>query len=130
MDYLWLYTLCHCIVSICIIAASVRLCVVISSKDRVVDTQGRTKGDWTQVGSVSRCLRLCLGWVGAVGGAAGIPVTIVLNMRSAQCLYTCITLICCPMMARHFTMLLLILLTVDDHLQLRLGSRWVHSRHK
>lgn len=129
MDYLWLYSLCHCIVSICIIAASVRMCIVISSKDRVTDIQGRRKGDWTRVGSVSRCLRLCLGWVGAVGGAAGVPVTIILNMRSARCLYTCITLVCCPMMARHFTMLLLILLTVDTHLQLRLGLRWVHSLH-
>lgn len=129
MDHLWLYSLCHCIVCICMIAASVRLCIVISSKDRVTDIQGRRKDDWTRVGSVSCCLRLCLGWVGAVGGAASIPVTIILNMRSAQCLYTCITLVCCPMMARHFAMLLLILLTVDTHLQLRLGLRWVHRLH-
>lgn len=129
MDHLWLYSLSHCIVSVCITAASVRMCIVISSKDRVTDIQGRRKGDWTRVGSVSRCLRLCLGWVGAVGGAAGVPVTIVLNMRSSRCLYTCITLVCCPLMARHFSMFLLILLTVDTHLQLRLGLRWVHSLH-
>lgn len=129
MDHLWLISLCHFIVSLCKIGASVRMCIVISSKDRVTDIQGRRKGDWTRVGSVSRCLRLCLGWVGAVGGAAGLPVTIVLNMRSPRCLYTCIILVCCPMMARHFSMFLLILLAVDTHLQLRLGLRWVHSRH-
>lgn len=130
MDYVWLYTLCQCILSVSLIAVSVRLCIVVSGRGRVADILGRTHGAWTRAGSVSCCLRLCLGWVGAVGGAAAVPVTILLNLRTARCLYTCITLVCCPMMVRHFTMFLLMLLTVDTHLQLRLGDRWVYSRHK
>lgn len=130
MDYVWLYTLCQCILSVSLIAVSVRLCIVVSGRGRVADVLGRTQGAWTRAGSVSCCLRLCLGWVGAVGGAATVPVTILLNLRTARCLYTCITLVCCPMMVRHFNMFLLMLLTVDTHLQLRLGDRWVYSSHR
>ncbi|CAG6014821.1 unnamed protein product [Menidia menidia] len=56
--------------------------------------------------SVSCCLRLCLGWVGAVGGAVGVPVTVVLALRT------------------QFTMFLFMLLTLDAHLKLHLAERY------
>lgn len=94
--------------------------MAISSSSKVADIQERTQ---IRPGSVSCCLRLCLGWVGAVGGAVGVPVTVILNMQSAQCLYTCIILVGCPMLVRHFTMFLLMLLTLDTHLQHQMGDR-------
>lgn len=123
MEYMWLYSLCQCVLSVSVIVVSVRLCMAVSGSSRVADVLERTQGAWTQPGSVSCCLRLCLGWVGAVGGAVGVPVIVLLNLRTAQCLYTCITFVCCPMLVRHFTMFLLMLLTLDAHLQLQLGDR-------
>lgn len=123
MEFLWLYSLCQCILSVSVIVVSVRLCMAVNGRSKVTEVQERTQGSWTQSGSVSYCLRLCLGWAGAVGGAVEVPVTVLLNLRTAQCLYTCIIFLCCPMLARHFTMLLLILLTLNDHLHLHLGDR-------
>lgn len=105
---------------------SVRLCMAVSGGGKVGNIQKRTEGAATHASSVSRCLRLCLGWVGAVGGAAGIPVTILLNLPIAQCLYTCIPLVCCPMLVQHFTMFLFMLLTLDDHLQHQLSVRYAN----
>lgn len=120
---MWLYSLVQCILSVSLIVVSVRLCMAVNGSSRGAEVQERTQGAWTQPGSVSCCLRLCLGWVGAVGGAVGVPVTVLLNLRTAQCLYTCITFVCCPMLFRHFSMFLLMLLTLDNHLQLHLGDR-------
>ncbi|KAJ8339648.1 hypothetical protein SKAU_G00342810 [Synaphobranchus kaupii] len=75
-------------------------------------------------GGVSECLQICLGWVGAVGGMVAIPASVLLNLRRPQCLYTCLTLVCCPLLVRQFTMCLLLLLTLDSHLQYRLGERY------
>lgn len=130
MENMWLFSLFQCMLSISVIAVSIRLCMAVSGNSRVADALGRTQGTWTQPRSVSCCLRLCLGWVGAIGGAVGVPVNILLNLRIARCLYTCITLVCCPMLVRHFTMFLLMLLTLDTHLQLRLGDRWVWKTDK
>lgn len=121
---MWLYSLCQCLLSMAIVVASVRLCMAMSRGSRVADVQDGGLAAARRPAGVSGCLRLCLGWVGAVGGAAGVPLTIFLNLRTAQCLYTCITLVCCPMLVRHFTMLLLVLLTVDRHLQHQLGLRY------
>lgn len=117
MDVMWLYSLCQCILSAAVVVASVRLCMAASGSG--AGSQGAT----LQPGSVSCCLRLCLGWAGAVGGAAGIPANVLLNQRTPQCLYTCITLVCCPLLVRQFTMFLLMLLTLDGHLRHRLADR-------
>lgn len=123
MEFTWLYSLCQCTLSVSVIVMSVRLCMAVSGGSKVADAQERAQAARTQPGSVSCCLRLCLGWVGAIGGAVGVPVTILLNLRTPQCLYTCITLVCCPMLIRQFTVFLLMLLTLDDHLQLHLADR-------
>lgn len=127
MELLWLYSLCQCILSMSVTAVSVRLCMAISRGNRVADTQDRTQDAATYPSSVSCCLRLCLGWVGAIGGAADVPVIILLNLRPAQCLYICITLVCCPILVRHFTMFLLMLLTLDSHLRHQLSVRYVNE---
>lgn len=127
MELMWLYSLCQCILSMATIVLSVRLCMAVSGGGKVGDAQNGTQGGAIHASSVSRCLRLCLGWVGAVGGAAGVPVTILLNLRTAQCLYTCITLVCCPLLVRHFTMFLFMLLTLDGHLQHQLSLRYANG---
>ncbi|XP_051263644.1 adenosine receptor A1-like [Dicentrarchus labrax] len=98
--------------------------MAVTGSGAVANVQERTQGTRTLPGSVSCCLRLCLGWVGAIGGAVGVPVIVLLNLRTPQCLYTCITLVCCPMLVRQFTMFLLMLLTLDAHLQLHLADRY------
>ncbi|XP_051922231.1 adenosine receptor A1-like [Hippocampus zosterae] len=114
MEFLWLYSLCQCIVSVAVIVVSVRLCMAV----------GVIQSARPQHVSVSCCLGLCLGWVGAIGGALEIPVIVFLNLRTPQCLYTCITLVCCPLLVRQFTMCLLVLLTLDCHLQNSWPSRY------
>lgn len=126
MELLWLYSLCQCILSMSMIVVSVRLCMAVSGGGKEGDVQTRTQDMATHASSVSRCLRLCLGWVGAVGGAAGVPVTILLNLRTAQCLYTCVSLVCCPMLVQHFTMFLFLLLTLDSHLEHQLSLRYAN----
>lgn len=121
MECMWLYSLCQCILSVAVIVVSVRLCMAVSGT--VTDVQEGTQGARPQPGSVSCCLQLCLGWVGAIGGAVGVPVSVFLNLRTPQCLYTCITLVCCPLLVRQFTMFLLMLLTLDTHLQHHLADR-------
>ncbi|KAM8869039.1 adenosine receptor A1 isoform 1-T2 [Spinachia spinachia] len=120
MEVMWLYSLCQCILSVSVIAASVRLCMAVSGGG----VQEGARGHALQPGSVSCCLRLCLGWVGAAGGAAAIPVNVLLNQRTPQCLYTCITLVCCPLLVRQFTMFLVMILTLDGHLQRHLADRY------
>ncbi|XP_068613801.1 adenosine receptor A1-like [Brachionichthys hirsutus] len=124
MELMWLYSLCQCMVSVSVFVASVRLCMTAGGGATEANVQDRSQRGLMHPRNVSRCLRLCLGWVGAVGGAAGVPVTVLLNLRTSQCLYTCITLVCCPMLVRHFTMLLMLLLTLDGHLQRHLESRY------
>lgn len=123
MECLWLYTLCQCILSVAVIVVSVRLCMAVSGSGTDADVQEGTQGSWPQPGSVSCCLQLCLGWVGAIGGAVGVPVAVFLTLRTPQCLYTCITLVCSPLLVRQFTMFLLMLLTLDAHLQHHLAKR-------
>ncbi|XP_074510957.1 adenosine receptor A1 [Sebastes fasciatus] len=124
MEFIFLYSVCQCILSVSVIVVSVRLCMAVSGGGAVADVQEGTKRDRPQPGSVSCCLRLCLGWVGAVGGAVGVPVNVLLNLRTPQCLYTCITLVCCPLLVRQFTMFLLMILTLDAHLQHHLAERY------
>lgn len=126
MELMWFYSLCQCVLSMSMIVVSVRLCMAVSGVGKMGDVQNKTQGAVTHASSVSRCLRLCLGWVGAVGGAVGVPVTILLNLRTAQCLYTCITLVCCPMLVRNFMMFLFLLLTLDGHLQHELSVRYAN----
>nr|XP_019948389.1 PREDICTED: adenosine receptor A1-like [Paralichthys olivaceus] len=121
---MWLYSLCQCILSVAVIVVSVRLCMALSGSSTVADAQEGTQGAGPQPGSVSCCLRLCLGWVGAVGGAVEVPATVLLNLRTPQCLYTCITMVCFPLLVRQFTMFLLMLLTLDTHLQHHLTDRY------
>lgn len=123
MELAWLYSLCQCLLSMAILVASVRLCTAMSRGGGGGRVQDRSQAADTRPTGVSCCLRLCLGWIGAIGGAAGVPLTLLLNLRRAQCLYTCITLVCCPLLVRHFTMFLLMLLTLDGHLQHQLGVR-------
>ncbi|XP_061633270.1 adenosine receptor A1-like [Phyllopteryx taeniolatus] len=122
MEFLWLYSLCQCIVSVAVIVVSVRLCIAVGGP--AADVHGGSQGASPRHGSVSYCLCLCLGWVGAIGGALEIPVIVFLNSRTPQCLYTCITLVCCPLLVRQFTMCLLVLLTLDCHLQHHWPSRY------
>ncbi|XP_035019925.1 adenosine receptor A1-like [Hippoglossus stenolepis] len=124
MEFMWLYSLCQCILSVSVIVVSVRLCMALSGSGTVADAQQGTQGAGPQPGSVSRCLRLCLGWVGAVGGAVEVPATVLLDLRTPQCLYTCITMVCFPLLVRQFTMFLLMLLTLDTHLQHHLADRY------
>ncbi|XP_038163023.1 uncharacterized protein LOC119797861 [Cyprinodon tularosa] len=124
MEFIWLYSLCQCTLSLFVIVVSVRLCMAVSSSRAVTDVQQGAQGAGIQPGSVSSCLRLCLGCVGAVGGAIGVPVTLLLNLQTSQCLYTCMALLCCPLLIRQFTMFLLILLTLDAYLQHHLADRY------
>lgn len=119
MELMWLLSLCQCILSASVIVVSVRLCMAVRAGSAAA---GGGEGP-LEPGSVSSCLRLCLGWVGAIGGVMGVPVFVLLNLQSAQCLYTCITLVCCPLLIRQFTMFLLMLLTLDAHLQHHLAER-------
>ncbi|XP_036436196.1 uncharacterized protein LOC118814603 [Colossoma macropomum] len=109
----WLFSMAQCVLSVSVIGASVRLCMSNAGSD----AGGRGK-------TVSGCLKLCLAGVGAVGGAVGVPVNMLLNLRSPQCLYTCMTLVCSPLLIRQFTMWLLLLMTLNTHLQCRLGHRY------
>ncbi|KAM6910153.1 adenosine receptor A1 isoform 1-T2 [Xenentodon cancila] len=122
MELMWLYSLCQCTLWASLIVLSVRLCMVVAGRSTVL--QQGTQGGRTQPRSVSCCLRLCLGLVGTVDGAVGVPVTVLLNLQKPQCLYTCITLVCCPLLIRQFTMFLLMLLTLDTHLQHHLAERY------
>ncbi|XP_023186367.1 uncharacterized protein LOC111608089 [Xiphophorus maculatus] len=124
MEFIWLYSLCQCTLSLFLIVVSVRLCMAVSSSRAVADVHQEAQGGGVQPGSVSSCLRLCLGCVGAVGGAVGVPLTLLLNLRTPHCLYTCMTLVCCPLLIRQFTMFLLMLLTLDTHLQHHLADRY------
>ncbi|XP_066539327.1 adenosine receptor A1-like [Hoplias malabaricus] len=109
----WLFSMAQCVLSVSVIGVSVRLCMGSAG----TDTGGCGR-------SASGCLKLCLAWVGAVGGAVGVPVNMLLNLRSPQCMYTCITLVCCPLLIRQFTIWLLLLLIFNAHLQCRLGPRY------
>ena len=131
MEYTWLYSLCQCLLSVSLIVVSVRLCVALAgagsgsssgsgSEARSGDAAG---GSGHCKGMVSSSLRLCLGWVGTLGGALEVPAFVLLDMRSPRCLYTCVILVCCPLLARQFTVCLLLLLTLDRHLQQRLVDR-------
>ncbi|XP_077577610.1 adenosine receptor A1 [Stigmatopora nigra] len=122
MEFLWLYSLCQCIVSVAVIVVSVRLCMAVGGA--ATDSHSGSVGTRPKHGSVSCCLCLCLGWVGAIGGALEIPVIVFLNLRTPQCLYTCITLVCCPLLVRQFTMCLFVLITLDRHLQHHWPSRY------
>ena len=123
MEPTWLYALCECVLCVSVIVLSVRMCMGATGRG------GDGAGDGAApTGGVASCLKLCLGWVGAVGGAAGVPVSVLLNLRSPQCLYTCITLVCCPLLVRQFTMFLLLLLTLDGHLRQRIQDRSVRRR--
>ncbi|CAL8289978.1 unnamed protein product [Merluccius merluccius] len=131
MEYAWLYSLCQCIVSVSLIVVSVRLCMAIAGAGSEAQAQFQSqaqqhppRGYDPNKGIVSASLRLCLGWVGALGGALEVPAVVLLNMRSPRCLYTCITLVCCPLLARQFTVCLLLLLSLDRHLQQRLADRY------
>lgn len=127
MEFVWLYSLCQCTLCVSVIVVSVRLCMAVTGKGSAVDVQEQSQIARSQPGSVSCCLRMCLGCVGAIGGAVGVPVNVLLNLRSPQCLYTCITLVCSPLLVRQFTMFLLVLLTLDAHLHHHLADRWVEQ---
>lgn len=120
MELMWLYSMCQCILFVSVIVVSVRLCLAESRNGTVANIHG------TQVStprSVSGCLLLCLGLVGALGGTVELPVTVLLNLRTPQCMYTCITLVCGPLLIRQFTMFLVMLLSLDAHLQRHLAAR-------
>ncbi|KAL2084346.1 hypothetical protein ACEWY4_019864 [Coilia grayii] len=119
MPHMWLNAVGQCALSVCVIGVSVRLCV---PRKRGAGGASGDGGGRRGVRSVAGCLRLCLGWVGTVGSAVAIPISILLNLRTPQCLYTCITLVCCPLLVRQFKMFLMLLLTLNAHLQHRLGD--------
>ncbi|KAL0985034.1 hypothetical protein UPYG_G00152090 [Umbra pygmaea] len=124
MEHMWLFSACQCLVSVSVIVVSVKMSMGgKGTQEHVGGLRGSGHAE-TQNSSISACLKLCLGWVGAVGGALGVPVSVILNLRSHQCLYTCLTLVCCPLLVRQFTVLLLLLMTLDPHLKQRLGSRY------
>ncbi|KAI5105825.1 adenosine receptor A2b [Silurus meridionalis] len=110
MNQVWLFSMVQCVLSVFVIGMNVRLCML-------SDTSRHLK-------SVSSCLKFCLGWVGAIGGALDIPVNMLLNLRSTQCLYTCIMLVCVPLLVRQFTVWLLLLLILNTHLHCRFGNRY------
>lgn len=116
MYTIWLYSLIQCIIAVLVMGVSMRLCLAAGSA---------AAGAGTRNWSTSACLKLCLGLVGSVGSIVVASVSVVLNLRSSQCLYTCIAMVSCPLLVRQFTMCLLLLLTLNTHLQCRLGNRWV-----
>ncbi len=116
MYSVWLYSLIQSVVTVLVVGVSVRLCLAAGCA---------APGPGTRRWSTSACLKLCLGSVGSVGSIVDAPVSVLLNLRSSQCLYTCITMVSCPLLLRQFTMCLLLLLTLNTHLQRRLGNRWV-----
>ncbi|XP_055019438.1 uncharacterized protein LOC129411748 [Boleophthalmus pectinirostris] len=122
MELMWLYFACQYLLFIGVFACSGRLCLRVHKTGSVSDIhQGsQLSKPW----SVSNCLRLTLGLVGALGGAVELPVTVILNKRNPTCMYTCITLVCGPLIIRHFTMFLLMLLSLDDHLLYILAHRY------
>lgn len=113
MHQMWLFSIAQCVLSVSVISMNVRLCM---------------RSDLgSHIKSVSSCLKLCLGWVGIIGGAMDIPVNILLNLRSPQCLYMCMMLVCFPLLVRQFTVWLLLFLILNTHLHCRLGRRWVEG---
>ncbi|KAJ3598027.1 hypothetical protein NHX12_001541 [Muraenolepis orangiensis] len=128
MDYTWLYSLSQCILSVSVIVVSVRLCMATTGAGSEASgpqdgPRDGPRGSGPYEAKVSSGLRLCLSWVGALGGALEVPAFVLLNMRSPRCLYSCMALVCCPLLARQFTMCLLLLLSLDGHLQQRLADR-------
>ncbi|XDV40215.1 hypothetical protein PO909_009342 [Leuciscus waleckii] len=115
MYAVWLYSLIQCVIAVLVIGVCVRLCLAAGS---VADGAG------TRSWSTSACLKLCLGVVGSAGSIVVAPVSVLLNLRSSQCLYTCIAMVSCPILVRQFTVCLLLLLTLNTHLQCRLGNRY------
>ncbi|CAL8236256.1 unnamed protein product [Arctogadus glacialis] len=124
MEYTWLYSLCQCLLSVSLIVVSVRLCMALAGSGSEARSRDAARGTGHYKGIVSSSLRLCLGWVGALGGALEVPAFVLLDMRSPRCLYTCMILVCCPLLARQFTVCLLLLLSLDGHLQQRLAGRY------
>lgn len=117
---MWLTAVTQCVLSMCVIGVSVRLCI---PRGGGPEGPRGSRGVWRSRGSVAFYLRLCLGWVSTVGNAMALPIMVTLNLRTPQCLYTCITLVCCPLLVRQFKMFLMLLLTLNAHLQHRLGDR-------
>ncbi|KAK2903084.1 hypothetical protein QQF64_010021 [Cirrhinus molitorella] len=115
MYSMWLYSLIQCVIAVLVIGVSVRLCLAAGCA---------AAGTGTRNWSTSACLQLCLGLVGSVGSIVGTPVSVLLNLRSSQCQYTCIAMVSCPLLLRQFTVCLLLLLTLNTHLQRRLGNRY------
>ncbi|CAL8247531.1 unnamed protein product [Lota lota] len=124
MEYTWLYSLCQCNLSVYLIVVSVRLCMALAATGSEAQSRNAARGSGHYKGIVSSSLHLCLGWVGSLGGALEVPAFVLLDMRSPRCLYTCMILVCCPLLARQFTMCLLLLLSLDGHLQQRLADRY------
>ncbi|CAM4700499.1 unnamed protein product [Leuciscus chuanchicus] len=115
MYAVWLYSLIQCVIAVLVIGVCVRLCLAAGSV---------AAGAGTRSWSTSACLKLCLGVVGSAGSIVVAPVSVLLNLRSSQCLYTCIAMVSCPILVRQFTVCLLLLLTLNTHLQCRLGNRY------
>ncbi|XP_077075473.1 adenosine receptor A1 [Siphateles boraxobius] len=115
MYAMWLYSLIQCVIAVLVIGVCVRLCLAGGSV---------AAGAGTRSWSTSACLKLCLGVVGSAGSIVVAPVTVLLNLRSSQCLYTCIAMVSCLLLVRQFTVCLLLLLTLNTHLQCRLGNRY------
>lgn len=114
MYAVWLYSLIQCVIAVLVVGVCVRLCLAAGSV---------AAGAGTRSWSTSACLKLCLGVVGSAGSIVVAPVSVLLNLRSSQCLYTCIAMVSCPILVRQFTVCLLLLLTLNTHLQCRLGNR-------
>ncbi|XP_052434372.1 uncharacterized protein LOC127974851 [Carassius gibelio] len=115
MYSMWLYSLIQCVIAVLVLGVSVRLCLAAGCA---------AAGPGTRSWSTSACLKLCLCLVGSVGSIVDAPVSVLLNLKSSQCLYTCIAMISCPLLLRQFTVCLLLLLTLNAHLQSRLGNRY------
>uniref|UniRef100_A0AAV2MAE2 G-protein coupled receptors family 1 profile domain-containing protein n=1 Tax=Knipowitschia caucasica TaxID=637954 RepID=A0AAV2MAE2_KNICA len=118
MELMWLYCTCQYILFIGVIVCSGRLCLRVRRSS--VHQGFQISKPW----SISSCLCLTLGLVGALGGAVELPITVILNQRNPTCLYTCITLVCGPLLIRHFTMFLVMLLSLDTHLLHLLAHRY------
>ncbi|KAG5271071.1 hypothetical protein AALO_G00175560 [Alosa alosa] len=129
MVHVWLNAMCQCVLAVCVMGVSVRLCVPRAGggPGGPRGSRGGWRDGWRDGGrggggcSVASGLRQCLGWVSTVGNVVAVPILVLLSLRTPQCLYTCITLVCCPLLVRQFKMFLMLLLTLNAHLQHRLG---------
>nr|XP_015224248.1 PREDICTED: 40S ribosomal protein S19 [Lepisosteus oculatus] len=119
MQYSVLYMVSECILSVLLLGMWISLCAC-----RVGGRLGRGRAqgrDQRRLG-VSMCLWVCMGGASVGVALLGIPLSVVLNLQRPLCLYNCLLMACCPLVAGQFSTFLLLLVVLNLHLKVRLPT--------